>query len=193
MHKYRIILAIMVILCFFVIGLNLYKQNQNPIFEMYVAVDTNVPYIDIPSCYAKSWYATLERIDNQHYCLKITQGKVSETDDFQNYKRGLKFVPLKETETSILSNSEYEKFKCEFDYIQKNYKKRLNDKMYDGFYEGTRWYIYIKGKNYSSASVKKSDKRHNDLMEDKRVNRDFFGLFNSYMDNPPLAKPFSSE
>lgn len=187
-YKYKTVLTITVFLGILVIGLNLCKQNQKPIFEMYVAVDTNNPYYDSPSCYNESWYATLEKVDNQYYCLNITQGDIITTGDVVNFKYGLKFIPTKETETSILSNDEYEKFECEFDYIQKNYGRRFKDEMYNGFYEGTRWYIYIKGKYYSSASEKKEDDNYADLMQDQRVSGDFFRLFNSYMTNPPLVK-----
>lgn len=188
--KYKIALAVTAVLGILVIGVNLYKQNQEPIFEIYVAADTNNPYYDSPSCYDKSWYAVLEKADNRHYCLNITQGNIRTTDDTVNFKYGLKFSPTKETETAILSNDEYEKFEREFDYIQKNYKRRFKDEMYSGFYEGTRWYICIKGKYYSSASEKKGDDGYSDLMEDNRVSRDFFELLNSYMTNPPLVKPW---
>lgn len=191
MYKCKVVLAMITGLCILVICLNFHKKNQNPIFEMYVAVDTNNTYYDLPSCYNKSWYATLEKLDNQQYHLKITKGYIRTTDDVVNYKYGLKFLPLEETEVSVLSKKEYEKFEDEFDYIQKNYEQRSKDEMYDGFYEGTTWYIFIKGKYYSSVSEKRGNIDYNDLMQDQRVNNDFFGLFNSYMNNPPLEKPWN--
>lgn len=189
MCKNKIILMVIVSCCILGIGLQLYKINKNPIFEVYVSVDTNVAYFNDPSCYQKSWHATLECLNSQQHCLKITQGYVGGVGQYgENYDE-LTFYPEKETEVSILSNEEYEKFERCFEYIQKNYKQKAKDKMYDGFYEGTIWFFYIKGKYYSSSSERKNTgEQYIDLMMDEKIRTDLFALINSYMDSPPLVE-----